>query len=77
MTFDKVGDVAQSARDEMDHQIKMLSRAMKPYAKKLNKLSGDLRPYGERFLDMVGKHPGKSLAGAVFFGWLLSRFGRR
>jgi hypothetical protein len=76
MTFEKLGDVAHGVQDQLDDQIKQLTRWMKPYSKKMGKLSTELRPYGAQALDVARKHPGKTVLGAVLFGYLLSRFSR-
>ena len=46
MTFEKFGDVAQSVQGQLDDQLKQVTRWMKPYSKKMVRLSHDLRPYG-------------------------------
>ena len=76
-TLQKFGGVAHGVQGQLDDQIKQLSRLMKPYAKKMGRLSKDLRPYGEQALAMARRHPGKTAAGALVVGYLLARLGRR
>ena len=77
MMLDKVGDVAQDVQVQLDERVKQFSRWMKPYANRVGKLSGDFRPYAEQALEVARKHPGKTVAGALAFGYLLARLTRR
>jgi hypothetical protein len=76
-TLERFGGVAHNFQGQFDDQLKQLSKWMKPYAKKMGRLSDDLRPYGEQALGMARKHPGKTAAGALVLGYLLARLGRR
>lgn len=77
MTFEKFGDVAHTVQGQIDDQLKQVTRWMKPYSKKMVRLSHDLRPYGDQAIDVARKHPGKTLFGAVAVGYLLARLTNR
>ena len=75
-TLERLGGMAQDVQGQFDAQLHQLSHWMKPYSKQMAKFSKDLRPYGDRALDMARKHPGKTVAGALVLGYLLARFRR-
>ncbi len=76
-TMDRLGDMAHGVQDGLDQQIKQVSRWMKPYTKSMSKVTDDLRPYARQAMDVARKHPGKTFAGALLFGYLFARFTRR
>jgi hypothetical protein len=76
-TLEKFGDMADGFQDQMNHQLEQLSRWAKPYARRLNRFSDDMRPYGRQAVDYARKNPGKTAVGALLFGYLLARFTRR
>jgi hypothetical protein len=67
----------ETVQEQLNDQIKQVSRLMKPYSKRIGRFSNELRPYGAQALDFARKHPGKAVAGALLFGYLFARFSRR